>query len=250
MREEPDSGDNGRPDLTYPVISALSRFIAHDVTTSLRFARINLDNLVRAVETGNQEAMHRQLESLRARIDGAERILERVREYGRIVEFDTSPMLVNIPFLAADLQRIASGKGFTFEFGGQPLEIRTSRAPLRLALTELVMNAVDHHDRPPGRVQLTWEALDGRIRFQVIDDVPGIPREDVARIFDFGATLGPRNPLRHAGLGLCIVAHLLTTLGQDYGIESDAPLRRGTKVFMTWPAVWPLNEGPARAGAA
>jgi signal transduction histidine kinase len=165
-------------------------------------------------------------------------VLERIREYGQIVEFEVTPNPVNIPLLVADLERIATSRGFLFECEGPRLEIRTSGGPLRLALTELVRNAVDHHDRPPGRVQVAWALHGDRVTFTVTDDGPGIARDFRHRIFDLGATLAPRDPRRHAGLGLCIVAHLLTALGQDYGIRPRAQPARGTTVFMTWPVVW------------
>jgi two-component system, OmpR family, sensor kinase len=79
---------------------------------------------------------------------------------------------------------------------------------LAQALRNLIDNAIAHTAPPDGYVGLLVEALpEGRVRFTVTDDGPGIPEEERGRIFErFHRTDGARDrKTGGAGLGLAIV---------------------------------------------
>ncbi|WP_322798632.1 histidine kinase N-terminal 7TM domain-containing protein [Thermoflexus sp.] len=94
-------------------------------------------------------------------------------------------------------------------------------------------NAIQHGGRPP-IVELGADSLpDGRVRFWVKDNGPGIPLEEQARLF---APFGIRS--RHAGghgIGLSIVRMIVEKLGGEVGVES-AP-GQGSTFWFTLHAV-------------
>jgi signal transduction histidine kinase len=96
-----------------------------------------------------------------------------------------------------------------FELGAIP-EAKLTADPDRLAqaLRNLIRNAVEHTGEPHGLVRLEVEPRpDGRVRFVVIDDGPGIPPEQLERVFErFHRTDSDRSrKAGGAGLGLAIV---------------------------------------------
>ena len=85
---------------------------------------------------------------------------------------------------------------------------------LAQALRNLLQNAIAH-TAPDGLVALGVEAGDGRVRFVVDDDGPGIPVDQRAAVFDRFHRLdgGRSRDAGGAGLGLAIVQAIASAHG-------------------------------------
>lgn len=111
---------------------------------------------------------------------------------------------------------------------------------LDIALTELVTNAVEHHDAEEPKI---WIAVDDDptdgVRLDVADDGPGIPEmeRDV-----LGA--GIEKPMFHSqGLGLWIVRAFVEQSGGDVRVIDNEP--RGSIVRMHFPSEPTRQEAAA-----
>jgi signal transduction histidine kinase len=93
------------------------------------------------------------------------------------------------------------------------------RQRLTQALIQLVQNAVDH-TAPGGQIALGSSIADGRTRFWVRDDGPGITPEVADRIFERFARAGGRRS-DGAGLGLAIVKAIAEGHGGRVWVESE-----------------------------
>jgi two-component system sensor histidine kinase KdpD len=90
--------------------------------------------------------------------------------------------------------------------GGLPL-VRADAVLLAQLLENLIDNALKYSD---GVVQLSVHAEPGEIHVQVLDRGPGIPPEDLPRIFDMFYRGSGMSSVRGAGLGLAVarsIAH-------------------------------------------
>jgi signal transduction histidine kinase len=115
------------------------------------------------------------------------------------------PGTIDVPeFLDELAAGMSAGLGRTIEIGARPaVKVQADRDRVTQALRNLLRNAVAHTQ---GRVVLAAEVADGRLRFTVDDDGPGIPEDQRRRIFDrFHRIAADRRPAEGgAGLGLPI----------------------------------------------
>jgi two-component system sensor histidine kinase BaeS len=113
--------------------------------------------------------------------------------------------------------------------GVPPLEVDPAR--IGQVLGNLLANAVEHTP-PGGSIVVTAERYSGdRVAFEVRDSGPGIPSDQLPRVFD-RFQKSPRS--RGAGLGLAIARSLVEAHGGT--IEADSPPGGGTTMRFELPA--------------
>ena len=103
------------------------------------------------------------------------------------------------------------------------VRVRADEEGMRVICSNLVDNAIKYTP-DGGRVDLSWKVDDGRVRVEVADTGLGIPRSDVARVFErfFRVDKARSRELGSTGLGLAIVKHLAQSFGGTVGVESQA----------------------------
>jgi signal transduction histidine kinase len=122
--------------------------------------------------------------------------------------------------------------GMTVSVGALPAFV-THRAPLAQVLRNLIGNAIKHHDRAVGHIDVSVSAGADSIEFVVRDDGPGIPREYHQEIFQMFSTLKPRDVMEGSGMGLAMVRKILENRGGSIHVESAEG--RGATFRFTWP---------------
>ncbi|MFY0533813.1 sensor histidine kinase [Nannocystis pusilla] len=100
------------------------------------------------------------------------------------------------------------------------------------AWTNYISNGLKYGGSPP-RLQLGADLQDGKIRFWVRDNGPGIDEEAQAKLFAEFSRLDTVRAEGH-GLGLSIVRRIIERLGGSVGVESE--LGSGSLFFFTLPA--------------
>ncbi len=111
-------------------------------------------------------------------------------------------------------------------------DITADTSRVEQVLRNLLSNAIGF-SKPGGTVQITcWREAD-YVAFSVEDWGPGIPKEQLARIFDRFESRSHGSKHRGAGLGLSIVKSLVDLHGGD--IKIDSQVGRGTLVTVRFP---------------
>lgn len=133
------------------------------------------------------------------------------------------------------------------------VQVRADAHRLTQAVLQLADNAVKFTG-PDDEVGIGTQVFDGpggrRVRLWVRDTGPGVPPEEVERIFDRFARGSTTGGAPGSGLGLAIVRAIAQGHGGDVAVErSDGG---GARFVMTWPAdgIGPSGGQPGAKGAA
>lgn len=218
----------------------LSRFAwsaAHDLKSPLR----SIDNLSQWIEEDLesvhlQEDVRNNMKALRKRVRRMEKLLDDILEYsniGHTADPNQSDMVEGDMLMDEVLTLIHIPPGFTIRTSGMSGPIQIPRTPLQRILCNLVNNAIKHHHKETGLVEINVEEQSARYLFSVKDDGPGIEPQYHQRIFNMFQTLKSKDVVEGSGMGLAIVRKILMLYGGDIKVESEKG--RGTHFLFTWP---------------
>lgn len=105
---------------------------------------------------------------------------------------------------------------------GDELIVHGDAQLLQTMIENLVRNAIGHSP-DGGEVALHVDRADGRVRFAVSDQGPGIPEEYLERVFDRFVRVPDSSARRDGtGLGLAIAHGVATLHGGSIGVRNDA----------------------------
>lgn len=187
------------------------------------------------------EGSAKDLDLLRQRIKRMDGLLDSLLEYSRAgrlrAEADDIAPGTLVETIAASFN---SDLGITIRMATELPRIRTPEAPFATVLRNLISNAVKHHDRRSGTIEVSHRDLGEFIEFSVIDDGPGIPPAYRERIFQMFEVLNPRDELEASGMGLAIVKKTVESYGGE--VRVDSPNGRGSCFRFTWPKTTVTNS--------
>lgn len=208
---------------------------SHDLKAPLRA----IDHLATWIE---EDAGHllpdrsrEHLAKMRGRIQRMEGLLDDLLAYSRAGRHQGEIAPVALQSLVARvLETMAVPDSFQVRIGDAMPTITTPRVPLETVLRNLLGNAIKHHDRPAGRLEIdAWPLGDGMVEFVVRDDGPGIDPAYHERIFQMFQTLLPRDQREGSGIGLAVVKKIVDAAGGRVWVESQ--VGEGAAFHFTWP---------------
>ena len=164
------------------------------------------------------------------------KMLTDLLDYSRIGRLQEAVEPVDTGALIAEIvTSIRPTTTLTLATSGHWPKIQTAVAPLDLVLRNLVENAVKHHDRSHGCVEIVAETSPRELVFRIIDDGRGIAPEWQAAIFEPFRKIDDAHHPDSSGIGLALVRKTITTLGGSIQVQSAAPEVRGTTFLVRWP---------------
>lgn len=208
--------------------------VSHDLQQPLRGIKKLSEWLTSDLGDELPETSARHLQQLQQRVMRLEKMLDDLLEFsraGRIHEtadeVDTRVIVENI------IELLDCPETFQIEIVGEMPKIVTERVPLEQIFRNLIGNALKHHDREDGRIEISAKHISDRVvEFCVSDDGPGIAPENHERVFRVLQTLQPRDRVEGSGLGLAIVKRIIESYGGR--IELKSALGEGATFCFTW----------------
>jgi len=216
----------------------LTAGVAHEVRNPLGIIRAS----VQLVEDsrGDSKRINEATGIIKQEIDRLDRVIKALLDFGRPSEPTLRP--TNVEDVVSDVVM------FTRRFAGQAsVELETEFASglplvsadadqLKQVLVNLVSNAVQAMEQTGGLIKVRVWDDDGFVFMSIRDTGPGIPAEDLRRVFD------PFYSTRDAGtgLGLTIVHRIIDQHGGRIEVESE--LDAGTTFTVALPAASPGGE--------
>jgi signal transduction histidine kinase len=134
--------------------------------------------------------------------------------------------------LTAIIDSLAPPPTFTIQVASNMPTLKAKRLPLEQVFMNLIGNAIKHHDRLDGRVQISANDLGEYYEFVISDDGPGIDPIYHDQIFTIFQTLKARDAKESTGIGLSIVKKIVE--GEDGTIELESKIGEGTTFRFTW----------------
>lgn len=186
----------------------------------------------------------RHLEQIIERVDRLDNLLADLLMYSRAGRMHGSQSIVDVHALVEEIvQSIAVPDEFQISINADIPEILTFRTPLTQVLSNLITNAIKHHDKESGTVVVAVEQAKDYLMFRVQDDGPGIAPQFHERVFEMFETLKPRDGVESTGIGLAVVKKTVESYDGRVQIESTG--NRGTTISFTWPKQMKLLDGGA-----
>jgi PAS domain S-box-containing protein len=215
----------------------LDRFVyiaSHDLKAPLR-AIANLsewieEDLGEKIPAENQE----QLQLMRERVKRMDALIDGLLRYSRLGRQELEIETVDVAQLVAEtIDSLSPPASFQIEIIPPMPILPAKRLLLSQVFANLISNAIKHHDRSNGRIEITTEDLGDRYRFSIADDGPGIPPgDDRERIFEIFQTLQPSSSTENTGIGLALVKKIVEAEGGEIWLDQDfAP---GCRFCFTW----------------
>jgi signal transduction histidine kinase len=261
--------------LTYAVreqvksLELISAGLAHEIHNPLNYIRTALFVIHEAVGrvceaasephgSGEHQVLvlesRRKIEHMyqvaRKGIERINRIVVLVRKYAR-EGYPNEPTLTCIDTMVRDMAPLLSPLNdneihVELELGTSGAEVRCIPDEMQRALTSLWQNALDAVG-PGGHVTIRTRVEGSWLVLEVVDDGPGIPRDQLGRIFVPFYTTKP--PGQGLGLGLAIAYQVVSQAGGTLTVESVE--HRGSTFRVRLPVASPslLREGNAADAA-
>jgi len=179
------------------------------------------------------EDIRKDLDLMQRRVKRMQTLLDDMLEYARVGRSDGDMTHIDTGELAREIvETLPLPKAFTVSVGPMPM-LLSHRTPLNQVLRNLIGNAVKHHDRPDGRVEISASDHGDHIEFIVQDDGPGIAQAYHDQIFRMFKTLKPRDAVEGSGMGLALVKKIVEGRGGRIYLESTEG--KGATFRFTWP---------------
>jgi PAS domain S-box-containing protein len=214
---------------------------SHDLKAPLRVidnaAQWLEEDLAQHLSADTRESMN----LLRGRVRRMNQLLDDLLEYARIgrrTDERYSEMVAGNELLS-NIVELLSPSGIAVDVSPGFAAIRVNRMPLQQILLNLIGNAIKHHDKKEGRIDVSVEDCGTHYAFAVKDDGPGIPARFHEQIFKMFQTLRSRDQVEGSGMGLAMVRKNLEVFGGTLHLDSSEG--QGSIFRFTWPKVQQLK---------
>lgn len=208
---------------------------SHDLKAPLR----SIDNLAQWIEEDSADQMsdesRKDMSLLRGRVKRLDTLLAGLLQYAKTGKGKTEVTQCDTQILVQDVVDLLGATSlFEIIISDSLPEIVTNRVPLEQVFQNLINNAIKHHDRDSGKIEISSRDLGEFVQFSIKDDGPGISKEYHEKVFQMFQTLKRRDELDSNGLGLAVVRKLVVAHGGKIDVVSTENLP-GVTFRFTWP---------------
>jgi PAS domain S-box-containing protein len=214
---------------------------SHDLKSPLRGISDLVEWIAEDLGADVSPAVARNLVRVSDRVRRLDRVIDDLLAYARAGATSSDAVMVDLQALIDGVVEILPRPpGFRIRVHVQSQPFVTNKAPMESMLRNLISNAIKHHDRDAGTIDIRVEDIGRYCVFSIADDGPGIPPAHQERVFRMFQTLAPGN-LEHSGIGLALSKRLVEVHGGWIKLDSTQGTR-GTAFHVWWPRTqWRKN---------
>lgn len=213
--------------------------ITHDLRATLRAIKTVPEWIREDLAQGNVQlcdGVTENLSLLETHATRADQMLVDLRTYSRVGRNSDKASSVSFHEAiesATSSIGLPSGIELTLDLGAG--SITAPRNEVEMLFATLISNAVKHHDRDVGQIDVKTTAEEDAVLIVVEDDGPGIPVEHHDRVFELMTTLKARDECEGSGVGLPLARKILHRYGGSIRL-SETGTKRGCRLEIRWPS--------------
>ncbi|EAQ67043.1 sensor histidine kinase [Marinomonas sp. MED121] len=160
------------------------------------------------------------------------KLLDDLLKYSRVSRYDYKYEAIELKTLVNDqFALIDSPDGFSYKSSNSLLLV--PRVPFEIVVRNILSNAIKHHDKNTGVIEVTFNKSESFQIITITDDGPGIPPEMQNKVLEMFQTLKARDDVEGSGMGLAMTKRIINHYKGDLAIDSDGV--RGTSFIISWP---------------
>ena len=214
-------------------------FIAsHDLRAPLRAIHNLTAWLKDDLEGKIDEKSKDKMDLLQQRAKRMDNLVEGLLQYSRIGRTDIEKKDVYLPDLLKEISEMIDLQDKKIITAESLPSLYGNKMRLYQLFSNLIDNAVKHHDKAQGTIEVSWSQDNQFYNISVKDDGPGIDPRFHKKIFEIFQTLGSKSTT--AGMGLALVKKIVMEVGGDVTVESE--LGKGAKFIVKWPKNLPTRS--------
>ncbi len=211
---------------------------SHDLKAPLR----SIDQLAQWLEEDLGEKLEGEnkdnMKLLRGRVTRLETLLDDLLEYskiGRKLDFsENNPIVTGEVLVENIVQLLDTTEKFSIEVSPIFGSTQFHTSPLQQVLMNLITNAIKHHDKPTGSINISLSSQDQTYyHITVSDDGPGIPENLQEKALQMFQTLRPRDKVEGSGMGLAMVKKIVEQCGGNLTLTNNKST--GLSIEFSWP---------------
>jgi PAS domain S-box-containing protein len=207
--------------------------VSHDLKAPLRSISNLSEWIAEDLEDRLVESDREQFALLHQRVKRMDALIDGLLRYSRVGTQQLTAETVDVAQLLAEtIDSLAPPANFQLEILLPLPTLKTKGILLSQVFANLLNNAIKHHDRTSGRIEISAQDLGDRYQFSIADDGPGIPPDARSRIFDIFQTLKPSHSSSNTGIGLALVKKIVEGEGGQIWLATDRPT--GACFQFTW----------------
>jgi signal transduction histidine kinase len=169
---------------------------------------------------------------LRSRLQHMQNLIDSLLNYFRVGRTQIAIESISVANLLSEtINSLNPSSEFAIVISPTMPTLKGRKILLQQVFANLINNAIKHHHRDHGKVEISVRDSEHFYEFSVTDDGPGIAREYHDQIFAIFQTLESKKT-DSTGIGLAIVKKIVETEGGKIKIESQ--VNQGTTFRFTW----------------
>lgn len=188
--------------------------VSHDLKAPLRgisaVAEWLAEDFGDSIDADTRENIELMLERTRR----LSHLIDGILAYSRVGRESVEPEEIDAGALVTDvISAVAPPESVTIRTLGPFPRVVYGETQLRQVFQNLIQNAIQHHGRPVGTIEIACGDEGAHWRFHVRDDGIGVPVRHMERIFGLFQTLKPKDEVSSTGVGLSIVKRIVERNG-------------------------------------
>lgn len=209
---------------------------SHDLHSPLNAIENILSWIEEDVNEGITEDNTKHFGMVKTSINRMHHLLSSLSDYSRIQRSEIKPEILNLKAMVFDIcEELDVPSSFKIDVDNCQLE--SPKKPVKLFLKYLIDNAIKHHNKQSGVININCISNKSNYILSIIDDGPGVPEKFHDKIFKPFQTLKSKDEIESSGLGLASVKRILKLYGGNISINSKVDA--GTEFIVDWPKFEP-----------